>query len=70
MQATVQATTKNIEILQETSTDDNAVIARKSGHLGTSGNVENVDDAQWVRGSNSFTPADGASILRFPSRLK
>jgi len=52
MQATVQATAKNIEIIQETSTDDNAVIARKSGHLRTSGNVEILDGMQGVITTN------------------
>jgi len=48
MQATVQATTKNIEILQETSTDENTVIASKFAQLRTSGNVASVDGMQGV----------------------
>ena len=48
MQATVQATTKNIGNLQETSTDENTVIASKFAQLCTSGNVASVDGMQEV----------------------
>jgi hypothetical protein len=43
MQATLQATPKTKENLQETSTDKVAAFAGKFGKLCTSGNVEIVD---------------------------
>src|ERR1035437_8921789 len=46
---------KNKETLQETSADENPVIASKFGQLCTSGNVEIVDGMQGVRGSNPLT---------------
>jgi hypothetical protein len=55
MQKTVQATTKNIEILQETLTDENAVITRKTGQPHTSRNVESVDGMRGVKGANLLT---------------
>jgi len=55
MQATVQATTKNKETLQETSVDENAVITDKIGQQRTSGNAEIVDGMQEVSGRNIHT---------------
>jgi hypothetical protein len=55
MQATVQATPKNNETLQETSAAESAVISSKFGQLRTSGNAEIVNGMQGVRGSNPLT---------------
>ena len=55
MQATVQATPKGSETLQQTSRDEVAVIASKFEQLRTSENVEIVNGMQGVRGSNPLT---------------
>ena len=64
IQATVQATPKNSETLQDTSVDDIAVIASKIGQLRTSTNFKSVDGMQGVRGSIPLTSTQGGQALR------